>query len=82
MTILFNIIRLLCELLTVAIFLRAILTWFVTRPNTLTMVLDRITEPILEPLRRIMPRTGMIDITPLVAIVLLQIISRVLSGLS
>ena len=39
-------------------------------------VLDGITEPILDPIRRIMPRIGMLDLSPLVAIILLQFISR------
>ncbi len=67
----FNFIRLLCEVLTFAIFIRVVLSWFVTRPNTLTIILDKITEPILAPLRRIIPRAGMFDFTPLVAIILL-----------
>jgi len=76
--ILFNFIRLLCEVLTFAIFIRVILSWFVTRPNTLTIILDKITEPILAPLRRIIPRAGMFDFTPLVAIILLQLIANLL----
>lgn len=70
------IIYALCELLTLAIFARVILSWVIPRPNTLTIILDKITEPILAPLRRIIPRTGMFDFTPLVAIILLQIITR------
>lgn len=58
--------------LSLAIFLRAILSWFSIDPRSpLITVLDQITEPILEPLRRIVPRLGMIDITPLIAILLL-----------
>ncbi len=77
-TFLFNFIRLLCEVLTIAIFLRIILSWFLTRPNTLSIILDKITEPILAPLRRIIPRVGMFDFTPLVAIILLQLIASLL----
>jgi len=73
-----NFIRLLCQVLTFAIFIRVILSWFVTRPNTLTIILDKITEPILAPLRRIIPRAGMFDFTPLVAIILLQLIANLL----
>lgn len=69
----------LVQLLTMAIFLRAILSWFRLDPrNPLIQVLDQITEPILSPLRRVVPRIGMIDITPLVAIVLLQFLARAL----
>ena len=78
MAVLFNFIRFLCEILTFAIFIRAIMSWFVTSPNTLTTILDKITEPILSPLRRIIPRAGMFDFTPLVAIILLQLIANLL----
>jgi len=78
MDILFGFIRILCEVLTLAIFIRVILSWFQTRPNTLTLILDRITEPILTPLRRIVPRIGMLDFTPMVAIILLQLIARLI----
>jgi YggT family protein len=78
MTFLFSFIRLLCEVLTFAIFIRVILSWFSTKPNTLTILLDKITEPILAPLRRIIPRIGVFDFTPLVAIILLQLIARLL----
>jgi len=75
---LIDFLRLLCEVLSLAIIFRAILSWFLTRPNTLSIFLDKITEPILAPLRRIIPRVGMLDFTPLVAIILLQLIARLL----
>ena len=78
MALLFNLIKILCELLTLAIFIRAILSWFLVRPNTLSIILDKITEPILAPLRHIIPRAGMFDFTLLVAIMLLQLIVRFL----
>jgi len=72
----FDFIQILCEILTVVIILRAILSWFVPNPkNRLVIILNHITEPILAPLRRIIPRAGMIDFTPLVAIILLQLIA-------
>jgi YggT family protein len=63
--------------LTAAIFFRAILSWFPMDPsNPLVVFLHEITEPILAPLRSVVPRIGMIDITPLVAIILIQIIGQ------
>ena len=41
-------------------------------------VLYDITEPVLAPLRRIVPRIGMIDITPIVAILLMNVIQATL----
>jgi YggT family protein len=42
----------------------------------LIQILDAVTEPILDPIRRIMPRLGMIDLSPLIAILLLQFVSN------
>ncbi len=75
MSILLNFIRILCEVLTILIIARAILSWFSPSPtNMLAVILYRVTEPLLAPLRRIIPRAGMIDFTPLVAIILLRLI--------
>ena len=68
-----------CQVLSVIIFLRAILSWFSSRPNSLTLLLDRFTEPFLAPLRRIIPDTGAVDFTPMVAIIILQLLAYVLS---
>jgi len=79
MAFLFDFLRLLCQVLTLAIIFRAILSWFSPRPtNILAVILYRVTEPLLAPLRRIIPRAGMFDFTPLVAIILLQLIARLL----
>ena len=79
MTFLFNFLRLLCEVITIAIFLRAILSWFSpSETNMLAIILNKVTEPILAPLRRIIPRAGVFDFTPLVAIILLQLIRLLL----
>ena len=67
------------RLLILAIFFRAILSWFVRDPNNpIVRVLDNITEPILQPIRRFMPRTGVMDLSPMVAIILLVILQWIL----
>ena len=72
-------VRIFTEVMTMAIFFRAILSWFPVDPyNPMVTVLNQITEPVLGPLRRVVPTVGMIDITPMVAILLLQMIGRVL----
>jgi len=73
--ILYDIIRLICDLVTILILLRVIVSWIFPRStNMLVVILRRITEPILAPLRRIIPRVGMFDFSPLVAIILIQLI--------
>jgi YggT family protein len=80
---LINFVQILVWILQIAIIGRALLSWFPLDPRSpLVTVLNEITEPILAPLRRVVPRIGMIDITPMVAIFVLYIIQQVaLSGL-
>ncbi len=79
MTFLFNFLSVLCEVLTLLIFARVILSWFSLQPtNILVNILYRVTEPILAPLRRIIPRVGMFDFTSMVAVILLQLIAYLL----
>jgi YggT family protein len=78
-----EIVTILCQVLAIIIFVRAILSWFATSPNSqVVLFLDRITEPILAPLRRIVPRLGMVDITPMIAIIILLLIASLLSQLT
>ncbi len=73
----------LLQFLAFAIFARSILTWFPIDPKgPVFQLLAGITDPILEPLRRVIPPLGMIDISPLVAMVSLFILVRVLTGLA
>ncbi len=66
----------LIQLLGIAVLARALLSWVVRDPhNPIARALDTITEPILQPLRQVVPRLGMMDITPLVALILLSIVA-------
>ncbi|KKL95269.1 hypothetical protein LCGC14_1856310 [marine sediment metagenome] len=60
-----------------AIFFRIILSWMGMDPqNPVVVFLHEITEPILAPIRQFMPRMGMLDLSPMVAIILLSVIAR------
>lgn len=75
-------VNFLFQALMLAIVGRALLSWFPIRPGNpfhpLAVVLHQITEPILGPLRRIIPTFGMIDLSPIVALLLLQFLQQVL----
>ncbi|MEX2081880.1 MAG: YggT family protein, partial [Dehalococcoidia bacterium] len=62
-------------LLIFAIVGRALLSWFpsMSRTNPVAKFLYAVTEPMLEPVRRFMPRTGMIDLAPMLVIVVLWV---------
>ena len=71
------------DIMIAAIFVRVLLSWVITDPrNPLITVLDQITEPILAPLRRFVPRLGMFDITPMVAMIILIAIQRMVMNFS
>jgi YggT family protein len=72
-------LQVLTTLLAFAIFARSLLTWFpIDRSGPVFQALDAVTEPVLRPLRRVIPPIGMIDITPMVAMIVLFTIAEVL----
>ena len=74
-----GLINLLFTLMIFAIFGRVIMSWVSPRGgDPLSNLLIQITEPILQPIRRVIPSMGMFDLTPMVALILLTIIQRVL----
>jgi YggT family protein len=76
-------VSILFQVLIFAILIRALMSWFPIAPGSpLIRILDDVTEPILAPLRRVVPRLGMMDITPIVAMIGLQLLQQILiSGL-
>ena len=57
-----------------AIIARSLISWFPIDPrNQFVRVLHQFTEPLLEPVRRIMPRTGMFDFSAMAVIILLYV---------
>ena len=79
-----NVLLVLIRLLLIAIFGQVILSWLIVAGVRnevvvrLYQVFTSISEPILGPVRRIMPRFGMIDITPMVSIFLLLLAENVI----
>lgn len=70
-------INLLCRILFIFILLRTIVSWFNISPQSrLVYLLDQITEPLLAPLRRLVPALGIFDLTPVVAVVILEFVRQ------
>ena len=49
---------------------------------SLWRALNAILDPILTPIRRILPDTGMIDFSPMVLLILLRILGTIIAGLA
>jgi YggT family protein len=72
-------INIIFQLLSLAIVARALISWFPISPyHPVVNILNQITEPFLAPLRRMLPAASGMDLSPLVAIILLQVIQRIL----
>jgi len=56
----------------------AILSFFLPPYHPAREALDRIVDPFLNPIRSMVPMTGMMDFSPLILIILVQILSRIL----
>lgn len=77
---LIGLLQLVVSGLTALLLVYAVLSWV---PGASAMLLDlvsRLAEPIVRPLRRVIPLVGGIDLSPLAAIVLLQVLAIVLGG--
>ena len=71
-----------CRILSLAILVRAVLSWFPVNPRSRAPGLVRdTTEPVLAPLRRVIPLLGSLDITPIVAIILLNFVPTLVGSL-
>jgi YggT family protein len=66
------------NLLTILIFIWVILSWVMPPYHPVREALDRIVEPMLAPIRRVVPLAGMIDFSPMILMILIELISRVL----
>ncbi|HEV8627819.1 MAG TPA: YggT family protein [Acidimicrobiia bacterium] len=72
---------LLCSLISVyyiVLLARVILSWFPLQPGTamasIGSIIYQLTEPVMGPVRRIIPTVGMIDISPIVVFFGLRIL--------
>lgn len=74
-------IELLVWALWAAILARVIISWLPIGEDSPFMPLVRmvyqITEPILAPIRSVLPNMGMLDLSPMIAIVLMLVLQRI-----
>lgn len=84
MGVLLSTVDLIFTLMSFAIIARALLSWFPQdpyNPNPAVVLLNRLTDPILDPIRRFVPPIGMMDITPIVALVILQVLQALIDNI-
>jgi len=74
MTIIISVLILVREILTYLIIIHVILSYILEYYHPVRQWVDRIVEPMLAPIRRVVPLIGMFDISPLILLILIRII--------
>jgi len=75
----FNILMTFLTVMQFAIIARALLSWFDRGMRSpVAQILVQITEPIMAPIRRVLPTAGFIDFSPIVAILLIWVLRQML----
>jgi len=74
-----NLVYAALQLLTLAIIVRAVLTWIpnVDSEHPLIRIITRATDPILKPARRLIPLFDGLDLSPIVALILLWLVGLI-----
>jgi YggT family protein len=78
MAYLVNLINIVVQLITILIIVKIFLSYFMSPYHPLRINIDRIVDPMLRPIQRIVPPLGMLDFSPLVLIILIQVLGRII----
>lgn len=67
----------------IAIIARALYSWVDPTGRTpIGVFLRTVTDPIIAPIRRVLPSTGFVDFSPFVAIIIIVILQRLLGSIA
>ncbi len=79
--ILINTIDIVVNLIFWLILINWILQFFLSPYHPVRELLNRLVNPMLDPIRRVLPPTGMLDFSPLVLLFLVQLLGKLLNSL-
>jgi YggT family protein len=77
-----NVLYQFLSLVQLLIIARVILSWVAspTSQNPVVQLIRNVTEPILAPIRSILPRTGMFDLSPMLALFAIYVLRGLIAG--
>ncbi|HVE81022.1 MAG TPA: YggT family protein [Candidatus Dormibacteraeota bacterium] len=80
--VLINFINLFVTVFNILLLARVLMSWIQPQPTSgIGQFIFDVTEPVLAPIRKLLPQTYMIDFSPIVAFLLLQLIASLVNGL-
>ena len=78
-------IHYLATALQIALVCRVLISWFNIGPSNsfypIISIINQITEPVLAPIRKLLPNFGMLDLSPMAAILLMMFLERFITRL-
>lgn len=74
--VLINFIQVLAQVLSLLLIVDILLSYFMSPYHPVRSTLDRLVQPLLNPIRRIVPPIAMIDFSPLVLLILIQLVAN------
>lgn len=78
MNLLITIINSIFRVLVIVVFIYTLLGYFLDRRNTIFQMVGQIVEPMLIPIRKVVPNFGGLDFSPLVLMLLLQFLNMII----
>ena len=73
-----QLVQTLFEVYSFILLARVLTSWFQVDPyNPIIRILYQLTEPLLAPIRRLLPQTGMMDFSPIVAFIAITVVERI-----
>ena len=76
-----KLISVLANAIVVLVIVQVALSYFMSPFHPVRRTIDRIVEPMLAPIRKVVPLMGMFDFSPLILIILVQVLATVLINL-
>ena len=74
-----SLISLVVTIITIVLILNALLSFTPLEPwHPVRRFLNQLAEPIVRPFRNILPPAGMIDFSPMIALIVVQIVGQIL----
>jgi len=71
-------INALSQLLVLLVIVSVILSYVIDPYHPVRRAIDGVVEPLLSPIRRVVPLIGMLDFSPLILIILVQVVSNLI----
>lgn len=81
MILLAEIIHKIVQIITFFIIVQVVLSYFLPPYNSIRRMFDAFLDPLYRPIRRMLPQTGVVDFSPLVLIIAIQILDVIIRNI-